>query len=161
MASVHLSSSRCPSIMIIDHMGCGRIFLLNLNHLVASLSRSCLFSSICTGQVLVAPSAVAVAIVQDIIAYHCIGWNIILIVKTLLFILIQYWIQCHHDCRPPTDTCTGSRPTPQCNLSQTPRRIHTLLQIQRSKVTSDWALSCCNLPLLIKHPLSLGPHLDH
>ena len=57
-----------------------KIFLLNLNHLVASLSRSCLFSSICTGPVLVAPSAVAVAIVQDIIAYH---W------------LIGYWLEYH------------------------------------------------------------------
>ena len=41
---------------------------------VARLSRSCLFS--CTGPVLVAPSAVAVAIVQDIIAYHWLEYHL-------------------------------------------------------------------------------------
>ena len=113
-------------------------------------------SSFCTGPVLVAPSAVAVAIVESI-AYH---W-------------FENHPNCHHPChlsivncchlrdRPPlSGTCTCSRPTPRCNLSQKPPHLHRSLQLLRSTVTFA-ATKSGFLPLLMKHPLSPGPHLDN
>ena len=34
-----------------------------------------------------------------------------------------------HDCPPLSDTCRGSRQTPLCSLSRTPRPTHKLLEI--------------------------------
>ena len=65
-----------------------------------------------------------------------------------------------HDHPPLSGTCTCSRPTPRCNLSQKPPHLHRSLQLLRSTVTFA-ATKSGFLPLLMKHPLSPGPHLDN
>ena len=86
------------------------------------------------GPVLVAGTSMAVAEVQRVsfglFAYYHLFQSIC---NTGVLYL--------HDCPPLSDTCRGSRQTPLCSLSRTPRPTHKLLEISDQTLkTNDGCL---------------------
>ena len=73
------------------------------------------------------------ALVQSLL--HALPWQLqkcnafpFVCLRTIIFIC-NTGVLYLHDCPPPSDTCRGSRQTPLCSLSRTPRPTHKLLEI--------------------------------